>query len=110
MGASLTLQKLGPGFNERIYHNSLMISFDEAKLKYETEKEFVVKFNDKNVGSFSLDLLVENRVVVEIKSLAGNIPDIFKYQILSYLKAANLKVGLLINFGNKSCQIKRFVL
>ena len=103
-------RELGPGFNERIYHNSLKIAFNEAGLKYESEKEFVVKFKDKNVGTFRLDLLIENKVVVEIKSLAGNIPDVFKYQILSYLKAANLKVGLLVNFGNKSCQIKRFML
>jgi GxxExxY protein len=54
-------------------------------------------------------LVVENEVIVEIKSLAGNIPALFEYQLLSYLKASELHLGLLINFGNKSCQIKRVV-
>jgi GxxExxY protein len=52
---------------------------------------------------------VEDKVVVEIKSLTGKIPVVFEYQLLSYLKASGLRVGLLVNFGNKSCQIKRFV-
>jgi len=54
-----------------------------------------------------VDLVVEDKIVVEIKAVTGNIPDVFKYQVLSYLKASALKVGLLVNFGNKSCQIKR---
>ncbi len=101
--------KLGPGFNERIYHNALIIALKEEGLKCETEKEFTVYFEDKRVGSLKLDLVVEDKVVIEIKALAANIPDVFKYQVLSYLKVSGLKVGLLINFGNKSCQIKRFM-
>jgi GxxExxY protein len=50
-----------------------------------------------------------DRLRVEIKSLAGNIPIIFEHQLISYLKASGLHVGLLINFGNKSCQVKRVV-
>jgi GxxExxY protein len=52
---------------------------------------------------------VQDKVVVEIKSITGSIPDVFKYQVLSYLKASKLPVGLLVNVGNKSCQVKRFV-
>jgi len=52
-------------------------------------------------------LVVEDKVIVEIKAITGNIPDVFKYQLLSYLKVSHIKVGLLINFGNKSCQVKR---
>ena len=100
--------ELGPGFNERIYYNTLKISFEEAGIGYETEKEYLIFFKNKKVGSFRLDLLVEDKVIVEIKALTGYIPEVFKYQVLSYLKASGLHVGLLINFGNKSCQIKRF--
>ena len=50
------------------------------------------------------------KVIVKVKSLTGNILDVFKYQLLSYLKVSGLHVGLLVNFGNKSCQIKRFML
>jgi GxxExxY protein len=101
--------ELGPGFNEKIYHNSLKIALKEADLEFQTEKEFLVYFEDKKVGSFKLDLTVENKVIVEIKALTGNIPDVFKYQLLSYLKVSSLHVGLLVNFGNKSCQVKRFM-
>ena len=102
-------RELGPGFNERIYHNALKVLFDQEGLQYRTEKQFEMVYLDKKVGSFRADLVVENEVIIEIKSLAGNIPLLFEYQLLSYLKASGLRVGLLINFGNKSCQIKRVV-
>ena len=53
--------------------------------------------------------MVASEVIVEIKSLAGNIPIIFEHQLISYLKASRLHGGLLIKFGNKSCQVKRVV-
>lgn len=101
--------ELGPGFSEKVYHRALMISLEKVGLKYETESKFEINFQNKNVGSLKLDLLVEDKVIVEVKALAGNIPDVFKYQLLSYLKITKLHVGLLVNFGNKSCQIKRFM-
>ncbi|MCL4458053.1 MAG: GxxExxY protein [Nitrospirae bacterium] len=100
---------LGPGFNERVYHAALKLDFEQEGLKYETEKRFGVYYRGRKAGDFVADLVIEDKVIVEIKAVSGNIPDIFKYQVLSYLKASNLKVGLLVNFGNKSCQIKRFV-
>jgi GxxExxY protein len=102
-------KEIGPGFNEKIYHNALQLLLEQKGLQYETEKEFEVFYLNKKVGSFRTDLIVENQVIVEIKSLAGNIPIIFEHQLISYLKASGLHVGLLINFGNKSCQIKRVV-
>lgn len=102
--------ELGPGFNEKIYHNALILALKGAGLRYKTEEEYKVYFQDKNIGHLKLDLIIEDKVVLEVKSLVGNIPDVFKYQVLSYLKVSSLHVGLLINFGNKSCQIKRFML
>jgi len=61
---------------------------EEADLKYQTEKGFTVFFQDKRVGSLKLDLIVEGKVIIEVKALTGNIPDVFKYQLLSYLKRA----------------------
>ena len=101
--------QLGPGFKERIYHNALKFAFEEEVLKYETEREYTVNYIDKKVGTFRVDLIVENKVIVEIKAITGNIPKVFEAQILSYLKATKCKVGLLINFGNKSCQIRRLI-
>jgi len=101
--------ELGAGFKESVYHNALKIALEKEGLKFETEKTIELEFQGKKVGKFRLDLIVENKVVVEVKSMEGYIPDVFKGQILSYLKASGLSVGLLINFGNKSCYIKRFV-
>jgi GxxExxY protein len=102
--------KLGPGFNEAIYHNALKLCLDEGKLRYQTEKIFNVSFLDKNVGRLRLDLIIEDQVVVEIKSVSGHMPAIFEAQILSYLKATKYGVGLLINFGNRSCHVRRLMI
>ena len=101
--------ELGPGFKERIYHNALKIFLDEEGLEYETERVFEVNIKGEKVGNLKLDLIVDNKVVVELKAVVGYIPDVFKYQVLSYLKVSGLHVGLLVNFGNKSCQVKRFI-
>ncbi|MEI7905390.1 MAG: GxxExxY protein [Candidatus Firestonebacteria bacterium] len=98
---------IGPGFTERIYQNSLVVLLKQENITYETEKPYALTFAGNRVGNFRLDLVIENKVILELKSLAGNIPKIFESQMISYLKASGLRVGLLINFGNKSCQIKR---
>jgi GxxExxY protein len=100
---------LGPGLNEKVYHNALKLLFDKEGLRYESEKEFEVFFQNKKVGSFRADLVVENEVIVEIKSLSGDLPVLFQHQLISYLKASDIRIGLLTNFGKKSCQIKRVV-
>ena len=102
-------RELGPGFHEKIYHNALKLALREMDLTYQTEKLFKVFYQDVSVGSFKADLMVEDKVIVELKSLTGNIPNIFESQVLSYLKAPGLKIGLLENFGNRKCQIKRLI-
>lgn len=99
--------ELGPCFPERIYHNAIKIAIKEDGLKFESEKEFEVYFKGKKIGKFRCDLVVEDKVIVELKSVTNKIPILFHYQLLSYLKASKIKTGLLVNFGNKSCEIKR---
>ena len=99
--------ELGPGFPEKIYHNALIVLLKDEKVNFETEREFEVYFHKKKVGRFRCDLVIENKLLVELKSVEGFMPKLFMYQVLSYLKAAKLKTGLLINFGNKSCDVKR---
>ncbi|MEW6008971.1 MAG: GxxExxY protein [Candidatus Omnitrophota bacterium] len=101
--------ELGPGFIERIYHNALKEALNQEMLKYNSEKEFTVFYQGKEVGTFKADLIIEDRVIVEVKAVEGNIPKIFEAQVLSYLKVAEKQVGLLINFGNKSCQVRRLM-
>jgi GxxExxY protein len=101
--------ELGPGFSEGIYHNALKIALEEDGLKFQTEKSFYVSFQGEHVGRLRLDLIIEDKVIIEVKALTGNIPTVFELQVLSYLKASGYKVGLLINFGNKSCQVRRLM-
>lgn len=102
--------ELGPGFVERIYLQALKIILKELKLNYQEEKEFWVIFKQEKVGKFRADLIVENKVIIELKAVTGKMPKIFESQIISYLKASNLPVGLLVNFGNRQCEIRRLML
>lgn len=101
--------QLGPGFPERIYSNALKIKLKQINLRYEVEKEFKVIFEGSLIGTFRSDLVVEDSVVVELKAVVGFQPKLFKSQVISYLKASKIKTGLLINFGNSSCEVNRFV-
>ena len=98
---------LGPGFIEKIYANALQHQLKVSGLLFVAEKEFNVYFKEQHVGKFRCDLFVEQKVIVELKSVTGFIPKLFQSQVLSYLKASNIKTGLLINFGNPSCEVKR---
>ncbi len=101
--------KLGPGFDEKIYHNALIEILKRRCLDFETEKVCAVYLNEHKLGHKRLDLVVENKVIVEIKSVKGHLPDIFRRQLVSYLKITKLTVGLLVNFGNTRCTVKRYL-
>jgi len=101
---------LGPGFVERIYLNALKIGLEKLSLQFAAEKEFAVKYQDQPSGKFRVDLFVENQVIVELKAVEGRMPKIFESQVISYLKASGIKVGLLVNFGNRSCEVRRLMM
>jgi GxxExxY protein len=101
--------ELGPGFIERIYLNAIKIALKRLDLNCEEEKEFSVSFRGERVGKFRIDLVIENKVIVELKAVEGRMPKIFEAQVISYLKASGLKVGLLVNFGNRSCEVRRLM-
>ncbi len=103
-------KELGPGFNERIYQNALEILFEQESLGFKTERMFNVFFQGQKVGRLKLDLLVEDQVIVELKAVTGIVPKLFESQLISYLKVTGLEVGLLINFGNRKCSIRRLML
>jgi len=102
--------KLGPGFVEKIYLNALKIALKKENIDYVSEKEFSVSFDNEKVGKFRVDLLVKSKVIVELKSIEGSLPKIFESQVISYLKTSGLRVGLLVNFGNRKCIIRRLVI
>ncbi len=100
--------ELGYGFLERVYHKSLFIELSKRGHSVESEKLIEVRYDNQVVGEFSADLLVENKVVVEVKAV-DKYASLFEAQLLNYLKATGLDVGLIINFG-PSVQVKRMVL
>ena len=99
--------QLGPGFKESIYHQGMIVALEAEGYVVETERQFKVYLNNICIGIFRVDIIVNRKVVVEIKAVGGEMPRIFQSQLVSYLKAARLEVGLLLNFGNPSLEIKR---
>jgi len=100
---------LGPGFPESIYHRALCLELSDAGLPFESEKACDVFYKGDNVGRFRCDLIIDSKVILEIKALAGFTNEHLA-QVLSYLKASGLNLALLINFGRKSLETKRVIL
>ena len=69
----------------------------------------MVSFQGEKIGKFRTDLVIADKVIVELKALEGRMPKIFESQVISYLKASGLRVGLLVNFGNRRCEIRRLM-
>lgn len=112
IGASFEVHKfLGNGFQEVIYQRALDWELGRAGLSYvrEIEQEIYYKELEEPIGTRRADFVVEGKVLVELKAII-EIEDIQLAQVLNYLKAYRLEVGLLINFGSKSLTFKRLVL
>lgn len=108
IGVAMSVHReLGPGFKENVYHKALYLKLLEELGMVEREKQFIVRIDGEEVGKFRIDLLVGGRVIVEIKVIDTIMPRIFRTQMVSYLKASGLEIGLLINFGKPSLEFKR---
>ena len=99
---------LGPGFLEKVYENALLFELNDRGLRAESQVPITVIYKDKVVGEYFADVVVEDRIILEIKSVE-RLSKIHEAQILNYLKATGYKVGLLINFTYPKAEIKRFV-
>jgi GxxExxY protein len=104
-------RQLGPGLLESIYEKALCIELSLIELKFENQKSIIVQYKNKRIGEFKIDILVENSIVLELKSVERFDP-VFEAQLLSYMKLGNYKLGLLINFNHKLLKdgIKRIIL
>ena len=112
IGASFEVHKfLGNGFQEVIYQRALAYEMRKAGLEFEREIEQDIFYKDfeKPIGTRRADFVVEGKVLVELKAVI-KLEDVHWAQVLNYLKAYKLEVGLLINFGSKSLTFKRLVL
>ena len=109
IGAAIRVHReLGPGFLESIYEKALKVEFSKNAFKFESQIEIKIVYLGVEVGVHRLDLVVENKIIIELKAVK-ELADIHFAQLRSYLKATGLKVGLLLNFAKPSLEIKRVV-
>jgi GxxExxY protein len=109
IAAALAVHKqLGPGFREEIYENALCIELERQGLRNTRQTDTLVHYDGRLVGSHTLDLVVEDTVVVELKSVA-TLLEVHHAQLQGYLRAAGKHIGLLLNFGEHPLRIKRMV-
>ncbi len=100
------MKELGTGFLENVYKNALFIAMKQKGLQVSAEQSFEVMFRNCKVGKYIADLIVENVIVVELKCCATLLSE-HKAQVINYLKASEMSVGLLINFGQQKLEYKR---
>ncbi|MHC4559083.1 MAG: GxxExxY protein [Planctomycetota bacterium] len=101
IGAAIEVHReLGPGLLESIYEEALCYEFELQEIKYQRQVPSDIIYKGKIIKGQKIDLIVEDEVVVEIKSLS-KMPEVALAQALSYLKATNLRRGLIVNFGEK---------
>lgn len=99
-------QQLGPGYLESVYKNAMVIELKKCELSYEIERPIDVYYDQQVVGKFKADIVVENKVILELKAVNA-LHLAHEIQLVNYLTATGIDDGLLINFGSDSLQFKR---
>ncbi len=102
-----TYNELGDGFLESVYEHALYVVLTEYGLQVERQRDISVYFRSQIIGNFKADLIVNEKVIVELKAVRV-LDHAHEAQLINYLKATNNEVGLLLNFGRKP-EFKRFV-
>jgi len=110
VGLAIQIRKeFGFGFLEKVYENALMILLEENGIKAEQQFPVKMRFHGRVVGDYIADILVENQIILELKA-QDKIIDIHKAQTLNYLRATNLRLAILLNFGKDRLNHERLVL
>jgi GxxExxY protein len=99
--------ELGSGFVESVYQKALLIALAEAGLRAESLVPLKVMYRRQSVGDFVADIIVEDTVLLELKAVRALCPEHLA-QVMNYLKATGIQVGLLLNFGNPKLEYRRF--
>jgi GxxExxY protein len=98
IGAAIAVHRvLGPGLLESIYESALCVEFEERQIRYARQQQVPAFYKGRRLGTYVVDLVVEDRVVVEIKSVIKVLP-VLEAQLLTYMRLLKKKMGLLINF------------
>ena len=101
------INELGAGFLESVYHKALGLALQQKGLLVQAQFPVPVLFRGQSVGQFFADLLVEEKVIVELKAVAALTGE-HQAQVINYLKASGIEVGLLVNFGRPKLEYRRF--
>ncbi len=101
-------RKLGYGFLEKVYENALMVLFRREGIEAKQQAPITVYFEEEVVGNYYADILVEDKVILELKSVE-NIIDAHIAQSLNYLKATGLRLAIILNFSKEKLEYKRIV-
>lgn len=108
IGCAFEVQNtLGSGFLESVYEKAMVVALSDAGIQVRAQAPITVRFRGRTVGDFYADLLVDDRVIVELKTVSEIAPQ-HKAQIINYLNATDVQVGLLINFGNPKIEFHRY--
>jgi GxxExxY protein len=109
-GAAFEVNRvLGSGFLEKVYENAFLVELKERGLSAESQIPVKVFYKKKVVGEYIIDVLVEKKVIVELKTVE-KFDNVHEAQLMNYLKASGIQVGLLINFKHPKVEIKRMVM
>lgn len=100
------MNELGAGFLESVYEKSLLVALKEKGLSAEFQVPLKVTFRGKVVGEFFADVIIEQKVLIELKTVKSLLPE-HQAQVINYLRATGLEIGLLVNFGNPKLEIRR---
>lgn len=102
IGCGIAVHRLlGPGYKEIIYHRAFAIELQEQGLTHDSEKRIAVPYKGRMIGGHKVDFLVEGCVIVEIKSVPM-VKEVHRLQVRSYLKAAGLRLGYVMNFNQQT--------
>lgn len=101
--------KLGFGFMEKVYENAMMVLLRREGIGSKQQAPIPVYFEGEVVGDYFVDILIEDKIILELKT-SEKIVDIYRAQILNYLKATGIELGMIFNFGKKRFEYERFVL
>ena len=101
--------ELGCGFLEKVYENALMILLGRESVPARQQAPVEVYFQNKVVGQYFADILVDNKIILELKTVDA-ISDVHKAHVLNYLRATGIKLGLIMNFAKPRFEYKRLVL
>jgi len=110
IGAAQEVHKeLGPGFLESVYQNALVLEFTQQHIPFQQESEIDIFYKGVKLDKkFFADFICYDKIIVELKAL-NKLSGDHQAQVLNYLKAANFKLGLLLNFGESSLKVKRLI-